>query len=57
MHVSTVACCGVRDTDYNSAGKNPFERGCHYRHYPYHSLASGQTTDREHRHAHQQKLD
>ena len=33
-------------TEYNSAGISPFEGGCHY---PYRSLASGQTTGREHR--------
>ena len=39
-HESTVACCGVRGSEYNSLGISPFEGGLHY---PYHSLASGQT--------------
>ena len=37
---STVACCRIRGTEYNSACTSPFEGGCHYLHYPYHSLAS-----------------
>ena len=55
-HRSTVACCRVRDTEYNSAGISPFEGSCHYRHYPYRSLPSGQTTGREHSPTHQQKI-
>ena len=43
-------------TEYNSTGISPFEGGPHYPHYPYHSLASGQTTRREHNPAHQQKI-
>ena len=54
-HGSTVACCGIRGTEYNSPGISPFEGGLHYRHYRYHSLASGQTTGREHSPTHQQK--
>ena len=50
---STVACRGVRGTEYNCACKSPFEGGCHY---PYHSLASGQITEREHSPTHQQKI-
>ena len=42
-----------RGTEYNSAGISPFEGGCHY---SYHSLASGQTTGREHRPEHQQEI-
>ena len=38
--VNTVACCGVRGTEYNSVGKSLLEGGRHYHHYPYHSLAS-----------------
>ena len=38
------------------AGLSPFEGGCHYRHYPYHSLTSGQTTGREHSPIHQQNI-
>ena len=34
----------------------PFEGGLHYLHYLHHSLASGQTTGREHTPAHQQKI-
>ena len=33
---STVACCGVRGTEYNSVSLSPFEGGCHYCHHPYH---------------------
>ena len=33
----------------------PFEGGRHYLHYLHHSLASGQTTEREHSPIHQQK--
>ena len=47
-----VASHGFRNTPYNSPGShadiNQFERGHHYCLYPYHSLASGQTTGREH---------
>ena len=50
-----MACCGIRGTEYNSPGISPFEGGLHYRHYPYHSLASGQTTGREHSPTQQQK--
>ena len=49
----TMACCKVRGTECNSAGINPCEGG---HHYPYHSLASGQTMGREHSPAHQQKI-
>ena len=45
-HGLTLACCGVRGTESNSPGISPFEGGLHYCHYPYHSLASGQTTGR-----------
>ena len=31
-HGSTVACCGVRGSEYNSAGISPFEGGRHYHH-------------------------
>ena len=37
------------------AGRSPFA-GRHYHHYPYHSLASGQTTGRGHSPTHQQKI-
>ena len=37
-------------------GISPFEESHHYRHYPYHSLVSGQTTGREHSPTHQQKI-
>ena len=44
-------------TAYNSPGISPFEGGCHYYHYPYHSLASGKTTGREHSpQPHQKKI-
>ena len=34
----------------------PFEGGCHNLHYLHHSLATYQTTGREHSTAHQQKI-
>ena len=58
----TVACFGVRVTDYKQswevwgAGISPFEGGRHYCHYPHHSLATGETTGREHSPTHQQKI-
>ena len=52
-HGLTVACRGVRGTEYNSRGTSSFEGVCHY---PYHSLALGQTTGREHSPTHQQKI-
>ena len=48
-----VACCRVGGTEGSSACMGPFEGG---RHHLHHSLASGQTTGREHRPAHQQKI-
>ena len=51
--VDDSACHGVRSTEYNSPGTSPFEGG--HCHYPYHSLASGQITGREHSPTHQQK--
>ena len=38
------------------AGISPFEEGHHYCYYFYHSLASGQTTGREHSPINQQKI-
>ena len=55
-HGPTVACCRVRVTEYNSVCTSPFEGDRHYLHYPYFSLASGQTTGREHSSTHQQKI-
>ena len=46
----------VRGTEHNSACTSPFEGGCHYCHYPDHNWASGQTTGKEHKPAHQQKI-
>ena len=43
-------------TEYNSACTSPSEGGRHYLHYPYHSLASGQTTGREHSPTQQRKI-
>ena len=67
-----MACCVIRDSEYNSTCTSPFEGGCHYLPsfhfsrsvlpsslrllYPNHSLASGQTTGWEHSSAHQQKI-
>ena len=62
-HELTVACCRVRGTDYTSLGRpsmaagiSPFGEGHHYHHCPYQSLASGQSTGREHSPTHQQKI-
>ena len=52
---SMVACCRVGGTEWGSMCMAPFEGGHHYLHYLHHSLASGQTTGREHSPAHQQK--
>ena len=54
-HMSTVACCRARGTEYNSVHKF-FWRRCHYLHYPYHRLALGQITEREHSPTNQQKI-
>ena len=55
---SIVPCYRVRGTECNGASISPFEGGLitYYCHYPYHSLASGQTTGREHSPTHQQKI-
>ena len=47
---------GLGGTECNSAYMGPFEGGCHYLHYLHHSMASCQTTGREHSPAHQQKI-
>ena len=57
MRGLVVAYCRVGGTELNSVCMKPFERGYHYLHYLHHSLASGQTTGREHRSAHQQKIE
>ena len=44
-------------TECSSVCMGPFEGGHHYLHYLHHSLASGQTTGREHSPAHQQKIE
>ena len=46
----------VLDWEVQCAGISTFEGGLHYCHCPHHSLASGQTTGREHSPAHQQKI-
>ena len=43
-------------TECSSAFMGPFEGGHHYLHYLHNSLASGQTTGREHSPTHQQKI-
>ena len=53
---SAVACCRVGGTECGSACMGPFEGGRHLLHYHHHSLVSGQTTGREHRSTHQQKI-
>ena len=45
---SVVSCCRVGGTECSSACMGPFEVGRHYLHYLLHSLASHQTTGREH---------
>ena len=52
-----VSCCRVRGTEWGSACMEPFDGGRHYLHYLHHSLASGQTTGREHSPTHQQKIE
>ena len=44
-------------TQWSSVCIGPFKWGCHYLHYLHHSLASGQTTGREHSPIHQQKVE
>ena len=51
-----VACWRVGDTECGSLCTEPFAEGHHYLHYLQHSLVPGQTTGREHRPAHQQKI-
>ena len=53
---SAVACTGSGGTECGRVCKEPFEGGRHSLHYFHHSLASGQTTGREHSPAHQQKI-
>ena len=48
-----VACCRVGGSE---SVHGPFEGGSHYFHYLHHSLASSQTTGREHSPAHQQRI-
>ena len=48
---SVLPCHGV-----GSPGISPFEGGHHYSHHRYYSLASDQTTGREHSPVHQQKI-
>ena len=52
---SMVACCRTGDTQCSSAYMGPSEGACSYLHYLHHSLASGQTTWREHSSTHQKK--
>ena len=46
----------VMGTECSSMCMRPFEGGCHYLHYLHHTLASGQTTEKEHSPAIQQKI-
>ena len=55
-HGSAVACCRFEGNEWGSGCMGPFQWGHHYLHYLHHSLASGQTTGREHSSAHQQKI-
>ena len=52
-HQSTVAFHGDMGREYNSRSISPLEGG---HHYPYHNLATCQTTGREHSPTHQQKI-
>ena len=51
-----VTCCRVGGTECSSACIRPFEGGQHYLPYLHRSLATGQTTGREHSLIHQQKI-
>ena len=51
-----MARCRVGGTECSSASMGPVEGGPLYLHYLHHSLASGQTTEREQSPAHQQKI-
>ena len=53
---SAVAHCRVGHTACSRARMGPFEGGPHYLLYLHYSLASGQTTGREHSPARQQKI-
>ena len=55
MRGSVVDCCRVGGTERSSAW-TALEGGRHHLHHLHHSLASGQTTGREHSPAHQQKI-
>ena len=55
-HGLVVACCRVRGTECGIVSTGRFEGGCHYLHYLHHSLASGQTTGREHSLIHKQNI-
>ena len=55
-HESLVAWCRLRDTECSSVCTGPLEGGRHYPHHLHHSLASDQTTGREHSSTHQQKI-
>ena len=57
MRGSVVGCCRVGGTECSSTCMGPFEGGRHYLHYLHHSLASSQTTGKEHSPAHQQKIE
>ena len=56
LPVSVQECCRAGGTECGSARMGPFEGDLHYLHYPHHSLASGQTTEREHSPTNQQKI-
>ena len=58
--VEAWVCSGllrVGGTECGSACMGPFEGGRHYLYYLHHSLASSQTTGREHSPALQQKIE
>ena len=51
-----VSCCRVGGTECGSVCMGLFEGSHQYLHYLHHSLASGQTTGREHSPSHQHKI-
>ena len=56
MGGSVMACCRVVATECSSACMEPFEGSHHYLHDLHHSLASGQTKEKEYSATHQQEI-
>ena len=53
---SVLAWCRIGATECSNVCMETFEGGCHYLHCLHHSLASGQTTGKEHSPTLQQKI-